>query len=109
ACGCPSMRCEKASPCRIDASPYTGPWLTSAATRRRLERVWLDSFSRPLASALEHTRTRSNRQSPTMCRPAQTTEFCMSVCVCTLIRSEEHTSELQSRSDLVCRLLLEKK
>src|SRR5206468_12158306 len=27
----------------------------------------------------------------------------------TSIRSEEHTSELQSRSDLVCRLLLEKK
>src|SRR5206468_12781035 len=26
-----------------------------------------------------------------------------------LWRSEEHTSELQSRSDLVCRLLLEKK
>src|SRR2546421_8987074 len=27
----------------------------------------------------------------------------------TRCRSEEHTSELQSRSDLVCRLLLEKK
>src|SRR5207249_10026273 len=27
----------------------------------------------------------------------------------TLARSEEHTSELQSRFDLVCRLLLEKK
>src|SRR2546428_6064733 len=27
----------------------------------------------------------------------------------TVQRSEEHTSELQSRSDLVCRLLLEKK
>src|SRR2546428_5194319 len=27
----------------------------------------------------------------------------------TRVRSEEHTSELQSRSDLVCRLLLEKK
>src|SRR5438034_8810397 len=27
----------------------------------------------------------------------------------TLTRSEEHTSELQSHSDLVCRLLLEKK
>src|SRR5260221_5367151 len=26
-----------------------------------------------------------------------------------LVRSEEHTSELQSHSDLVCRLLLEKK
>src|SRR2546428_7354694 len=29
--------------------------------------------------------------------------------LCPLPRSEEHTSELQSRSDLVCRLLLEKK
>src|SRR5690349_22792665 len=29
--------------------------------------------------------------------------------VVTDIRSEEHTSELQSRRDLVCRLLLEKK
>src|SRR5206468_9274693 len=28
---------------------------------------------------------------------------------CRCPRSEEHTSELQSRSDLVCRLLLEKK
>src|SRR5712664_3077213 len=27
----------------------------------------------------------------------------------TRLRSEEHTSELQSRSDIVCRLLLEKK
>src|SRR5690349_23890308 len=30
-------------------------------------------------------------------------------CLCRLRRSEEHTSELQSRRDLVCRLLLEKK
>src|SRR5690349_24184623 len=29
--------------------------------------------------------------------------------VAEMIRSEEHTSELQSRRDLVCRLLLEKK
>src|SRR5947207_8264800 len=29
--------------------------------------------------------------------------------IVTLMRSEEHTSELQSHSDLVCRLLLEKK
>src|SRR5260221_4476413 len=29
--------------------------------------------------------------------------------VCSCNRSEEHTSELQSHSDLVCRLLLEKK
>src|SRR5690349_22833185 len=30
-------------------------------------------------------------------------------CVLDVVRSEEHTSELQSRRDLVCRLLLEKK
>src|SRR5207249_5519171 len=30
-------------------------------------------------------------------------------CVLAEVRSEEHTSELQSRFDLVCRLLLEKK
>src|SRR5438034_7328978 len=30
-------------------------------------------------------------------------------CWRSLMRSEEHTSELQSHSDLVCRLLLEKK
>src|SRR5438132_5628287 len=30
-------------------------------------------------------------------------------CWCATGRSEEHTSELQSHSDLVCRLLLEKK
>src|SRR5688572_4113722 len=29
--------------------------------------------------------------------------------LCEMIRSEEHTSELQSQSNLVCRLLLEKK
>src|SRR5438105_9994620 len=32
-----------------------------------------------------------------------------SQCTMTWMRSEEHTSELQSRVDLVCRLLLEKK
>src|SRR5690606_41440980 len=33
---------------------------------------------------------------------------CLATCAC-LLRSEEHTSELQSRENLVCRLLLEKK
>src|SRR2546428_8372743 len=33
----------------------------------------------------------------------------LSAGVAVVLRSEEHTSELQSRSDLVCRLLLEKK
>src|SRR4029434_11310162 len=34
---------------------------------------------------------------------------CVYVCVCVRERSEEHTSELQSHLNLVCRLLLEKK
>src|SRR2546428_8870147 len=40
-----------------------------------------------------------------------TSARCVMVCAGrrTPSRSEEHTSELQSRSDLVCRLLLEKK
>src|SRR5205085_5603212 len=37
--------------------------------------------------------------------PQQTLLFCETI----EIRSEEHTSELQSQSNLVCRLLLEKK
>src|SRR5438034_8472281 len=37
------------------------------------------------------------------------TIFCNGASRCFASRSEEHTSELQSHSDLVCRLLLEKK
>src|SRR5205085_11812350 len=36
-------------------------------------------------------------------------EICFAVPGCSRCRSEEHTSELQSQSNLVCRLLLEKK
>src|SRR5688572_32621922 len=43
---------------------------------------------------------RSRRRRPARARPASATSAC---------RSEEHTSELQSQSNLVCRLLLEKK
>src|SRR5699024_11933800 len=46
------------------------------------------------------SRVRANRH-----RPCTATAACRS----TAPRSEEHTSELQSRFDLVCRLLLEKK
>src|SRR2546421_3246198 len=57
---------------------------------------------------------RSGGPSPTSNGSVQTRRL---FCVATMsqhslrvwTRSEEHTSELQSRSDLVCRLLLEKK
>src|SRR2546421_770593 len=38
-----------------------------------------------------------------------TSTCCVGAAAVAIGRSEEHTSELQSRSDLVCRLLLEKK
>src|SRR5688572_31817397 len=44
----------------------------------------------------------SGPRSPTCCR------WCSNAATCRP-RSEEHTSELQSQSNLVCRLLLEKK
>src|SRR2546427_3552504 len=46
--------------------------------------------------------------SPTAATPSQTL-LTLSQTLLTLLRSEEHTSELQSQSNLVCRLLLEKK
>src|SRR2546428_7569153 len=56
------------------------------------------SGSRPLPLPKRHTSdSRSSRKQAPPCRWSP------------IWRSEEHTSELQSRSDLVCRLLLEKK
>src|SRR5687767_15481539 len=43
-------------------------------------------------------------------KPINTCSVPMNICcICSLGRSEEHTSELQSLAYLVCRLLLEKK
>src|SRR5258707_10658706 len=41
--------------------------------------------------------------------PAREESPLVTQCIVTRLRSEEHTSELQSRQYLVCRLLLEKK
>src|SRR5438874_4564302 len=48
------------------------------------------------------------RHTPTLCRP-RWHQTGRRLCAFWYLRSEEHTSELQSRRDLVCRLLLEKK
>src|SRR2546430_6272556 len=45
---------------------------------------------------------------PVLVKPVQT-EALMAASSASVCRSEEHTSELQSQSNLVCRLLLEKK
>src|SRR5260221_12796949 len=58
-------------------------------------------FRSPLLE-LVHLRTTA---APLVCRCTNCTRVAQRSCA----RSEEHTSELQSHSDLVCRLLLEKK
>src|SRR2546430_13592466 len=46
---------------------------------------------------------------PVESSPAQGCDFSLNYHTILPVRSEEHTSELQSQSNLVCRLLLEKK
>src|SRR2546430_7233783 len=47
--------------------------------------------------------------SPALCQPLQLFTTLLAPVASLITRSEEHTSELQSQSNLVCRLLLEKK
>src|SRR3712207_9433742 len=78
-----------------DALPIYGPPGDDCARRHLWHRG--DGPDLPLAaSALRTGDDRTSRASATPDHPADS-------------RSEEHTSELQSRQYLVCRLLLEKK
>src|SRR3712207_8823390 len=68
----------------------------------------------PISSAvtIAHVRTSSGKPPSQMCaRPDRTKigTIDRTIAVTSKRRSEEHTSELQSRQYLVCRLLLEKK
>src|SRR5207249_9228139 len=76
-----------------DRSPATSASRTAPQTSR-LTRSW--------ASAVEAARW-GVRITPGSCRSTESAGSGSGA------RSEEHTSELQSRFDLVCRLLLEKK
>src|SRR5438034_347934 len=78
--------------------------------RIRIFRLGADSVLTSWQSSFAGT---SASTSLSMASPAKGMEMCKwlskSVAVNSRWRSEEHTSELQSHSDLVCRLLLEKK
>src|SRR5206468_12775016 len=91
--------------------------LHSFPTRRSADLAACAAASAPARGAYARRRRRGRRGrvrdrrsmhgaasfSPPSCGGAHAGAPCMD------LRSEEHTSELQSRSDLVCRLLLEKK
>src|SRR5688572_32368022 len=78
--------------------PYT--------TLFRSKREWKsNSRKRPKSSDASRPR-RQSRSSPSACARPSARRFTTNSASG---RSEEHTSELQSQSNLVCRLLLEKK
>src|SRR5690606_41035445 len=64
--------------------------------RRRLPGQYISTNSKPLASRIAAIASNDGSSTPSATQSIGR-------------RSEEHTSELQSRENLVCRLLLEKK
>src|SRR5438105_9375408 len=66
-------------------------------------------YTLSLHDALPISPTASERTGPRSAATRASTASPSSVSWTITTRSEEHTSELQSRVDLVCRLLLEKK
>src|SRR5690606_40711748 len=98
-----------------------------AAARIRLRRKRAARFISNAAASLIYAMPliRATRTADTSTRSARLAYFnidngaaatsatsfasCATICSKHALRSEEHTSELQSRENLVCRLLLEKK
>src|SRR2546430_5819783 len=78
--------------------------------RRMSDPVLRDTFGRPLGSLRISVTDRCNMRCR-YCMPEDEYVWLPRESILTFeeIRSEEHTSELQSQSNLVCRLLLEKK
>src|SRR5690606_40422462 len=83
-----------------DALPISRTRWMSPASRRHSSKPSAPSSSTRAPAAASSRELRS--PTPPLSSPRQCPLFSLS-------RSEEHTSELQSRENLVCRLLLEKK
>src|SRR3712207_7898794 len=82
-------------PPRSTLFPYTTLFRSRSGVIRHREPSWIRTMASCSSSQRSNPlRVESERVSPGSAQPA---------------RSEEHTSELQSRQYLVCRLLLEKK
>src|SRR2546427_9313940 len=88
-------------PCRL--SPYQIPDLCPLLRKCPSIQRWPCSSSAPEPSSLILTSAKTTPILWPQSVPVWT------VCLSLSSRSEEHTSELQSQSNIVCRLLLEKK
>src|SRR5438132_1740223 len=84
-------------PPRSTLFPYTTLFRSLMTERNRMKELPLKPC-RPVSKRSQHSRVKVNLPNRRTSRV-----------VVLIPRSEEHTSELQSHSDLVCRLLLEKK
>src|SRR5207249_12188056 len=98
----PSATCTTAAPPQTyslslhDALPISAAW----------ELLW---DAREAYSRAKEAQTKAMTNAPGEAQLARAFESLLAAEGSDWCRSEEHTSELQSRFDLVCRLLLEKK
>src|SRR5699024_11982679 len=97
----PSYSLVLAIPLSFPATLYPCPFFSYSYRDHRD----LHSFPTRRSSDLSPSSATSTCQS----RPSTSTAAAVNTTAASSVRSEEHTSELQSRFDLVCRLLLEKK
>src|SRR5690349_23126714 len=94
---------SRQSASEISCSGAVGPAIPALATTARTGPSCPARPARAATEASSHT-----SQATGTAVPPAACDVCDEASVAAL-RSEEHTSELQSRRDLVCRLLLEKK
>src|SRR5688572_31970252 len=90
-------------PPRSTLFPYTTLFRSGFASRYRCTRRYLP------ATAPDWTRSGRRQDATRRSRPHRRVSSDRHDPTRLVLRSEEHTSELQSQSNLVCRLLLEKK
>src|SRR3712207_8815423 len=93
-------------PPRSTLFPYTTLFRSVLAQRLRLPTVEASEFSEMVRIQIEKALPYPAEEVTTDFEVIEQTE---EGSVISAVRSEEHTSELQSRQYLVCRLLLEKK
>src|SRR5262249_61441773 len=77
------------------------------SSKRLRPRCWASSVRRP--ASWSRCSTPCSKRRPGYVKPNSEIYSCATKMVSHSRRSEEHTSELQSLTNLVCRLLLEKK
>src|SRR2546427_7325654 len=87
---------------RLAAAPVTPAFQAPTIVRMRPNAITAVAIPRIVSAVRRRCRKRFLKASRRSFTAGPSLEFA-------LVRSEEHTSELQSQSNLVCRLLLEKK